>query len=57
MPRTVQAQPLHIKLVKGQRDAYGWEITIYGTNKDAIIQELKKVDKKMKESFLPQEKK
>ncbi len=26
-------------------------------NKDAIIQELKEVDKKVKESFLPQEKK
>ena len=51
MTQIVQAQPYHIKLVKGQRDAYGWEITIYGTDMNTIIEELKGVDEKMKDSF------
>jgi|GEM_PF-3264838 len=47
----IQGQPYHIKLIKGQKDAYGWEITIYGTDMDAIIEELKETHEKMMQTF------
>jgi hypothetical protein len=33
----IQGQPYHIKLIKEQKDAYGWEITVYGTEDDADL--------------------
>jgi hypothetical protein len=47
----IQGQPYHIKLIKGQKDAYGWEITVYGTDTDAIIRKLKETHEKMMEIF------
>jgi len=47
----VQGQPYHIKLIKGQRDVFGWEITVYGTDMDVIIRELKETHEKMTQTF------
>jgi hypothetical protein len=51
----VHSQPYHIKLVKGQRDAYGWEISIHGTDTDIIIQQLKEIDERMRKGFMAEE--
>lgn len=52
----IQGQPYHIKLVKGQKDAYGWEITVYGMDMDTIIRELKETHEKMTQTFRVQTK-
>lgn len=49
--QVIQAQPYHVKLVKGQKDTFGWEITVYGTNMDTIIRELKETHEKMTQTF------
>jgi hypothetical protein len=49
--QVVQAQPYHIKLIKGQRDVFGWEITVYGTDMDTIIRELKETHERMTQTF------
>ena len=41
-----------IKLVKGQRDKYGWEVTIQALTLDSTsIERLVKIDKELKEHF------
>lgn len=51
MTEVVQGQPYRIKLIKGQRDAYGWEITVYGTDMDVIIRKLRETHEKMEAAF------
>lgn len=37
---TRSADPIKVKLIKGQRDAYGWEISIQGNDADKILEEV-----------------
>ena len=47
---TIEIKP-YIKLIKGQRDNYGWEIKMYGDNPEEIVAKIKDTDKRLKEEF------
>lgn len=40
-----------IKLIKGQRGGYGWEIKVYGNDMDAVLAEVDVIDQKMKQKW------
>ena len=33
-----------IKLIKGQKDTYGWEIKVFGQNMGKVVEEVKKIN-------------
>ena len=47
----IQEQTSSIKLIKGQKDTYGWEIKLFGKDTDKVIEQLKKVGNKLKDQF------
>ena len=44
-------EPIKIKLIKGQKDSYGWEISVVGDYSPDMIEELQAVDRKLKELY------
>ena len=40
-----------IKLIKGQKGNYGWEIKIYNNDSDKLISELKKLNSTLLKQF------
>lgn len=40
-----------VKLSKGQRNTYGWEIKVYGEGLTAIIERLKAADTQLRKAF------
>ena len=42
------ATPLKVKLIKGQKDSYGWEISCSGAEFKDIIEQIKEADKLLK---------
>ena len=38
------ADPIKVKLVKGQKDTYGWEISVQGKDRATIIYEVEDID-------------
>jgi len=48
---TIGEQKEKIKLIRGQRGSYGWEITIHIDEDDNSVERLKKLDKTLKETF------
>ena len=47
----IQEQTPSMKLIKGQKDIYGWEIRLFGKDTEKVIEQLKKVDDKLKDQF------
>jgi len=47
----VQEQQNSIKLMKGQKDSYGWEIKVYGRDMDSLVNELEDIDTDLKIKF------
>jgi len=43
----IENQQDKIKLIKGQRGTYGWEISLYDLN----VETIKELDKQMREAF------
>lgn len=41
----------YIKLTRGQRGGYGWDIKVVNDDMNIIIQELKRVDQELIKSF------
>ena len=41
------AQPVKIKIERGQRGGMGWEITVHGDDPDTILQQIKDIEKKL----------
>lgn len=52
---TRSAEPIKVKLIKGQRDTYGWEISVQGDSPDAILAEIRKIDAKLRGDFINKE--
>ena len=46
-----QVQTNSVKLIKGQRDNYGWEVKVSNDDLIKAVAELKQIDKKLKEEF------
>ena len=47
------ADPVKVKLIKGQKDSYGWEISIQGTNNLDIIKSLQEADAELRRKYQP----
>jgi hypothetical protein len=45
--KIVHEQAPSVKLIKGQKDSYGWEIKIYGKNMDAVLKQVNEVNEKL----------
>lgn len=45
------AEPLKIKLVKGQKDSYGWEISCSGASLPEILTQLQAADAALKKQW------
>ena len=51
MEVNIQEQIPSIKLIKGQKDSYGWEIKVFGKDMDKVLEELKQVNDKLVEQY------
>ena len=49
--QVITKQENAIKLTRGQKGSYAWEIKIAGDNEDEILKRIKETDFKMKEDF------
>ena len=47
------ADPIKVKLIKGQKESYGWEISIQGADNLAIMQEVQLLDAKLRKEYAP----
>jgi hypothetical protein len=45
--KIVYEQAPSVKLIKGQKDSYGWEIKVYGKNMDAVLKQVNEVNEKL----------
>jgi hypothetical protein len=46
-----QEQLPSIKLTKGQKDSYGWEVRVFGKDTTLLVQELKNINEMLKREF------
>lgn len=51
MEVNIQEQIPSIKLIKGQKDSYGWEIKVFGKDTNKVLEELKSVNEHLKKDF------
>jgi len=45
------ADPLKVKIIKGQRDTYGWEVSVQGADGGDILAEIRKVDESLRDVY------
>ena len=46
-----QVEPIKIKLVKGQKDSYGWEIGCAGSDMAEILKQIRAADAVLKKEY------
>ena len=51
MEINIQEQVPSIKLIKGQKDSYGWEIKLFGKDTDKVLEQLKQVNDKLLQEY------
>lgn len=51
MEINIQEQVPSIKLIKGQKDNYGWEIKVFGKDTEKVLEELKQVNDKLLQEY------
>jgi len=51
MEVNIQEQIPSVKLIKGQKDSYGWEIKLFGKDTNKVLEELKKVNNNLLEEY------
>ncbi|MBU1209076.1 MAG: hypothetical protein KKH04_19485 [Proteobacteria bacterium] len=51
MEVSINEQTPSIKLVKGQKDAYGWEIKLFGKDIPKVLEELKQVNDRLLQEY------
>lgn len=51
MEVNIQEQIPSIKLIKGQKDSYGWEIKLFGKDMNQVLEELKQVNDKLLQEY------
>jgi hypothetical protein len=47
----VQEQTPSIKLIRGQKNTYGFEIKVYGKDMDKVLEQLKDVNDRLVEEY------
>jgi hypothetical protein len=45
-------EPVKIKIERGQKGGYGWEISVVGDNIDQIIEHIAAADARLRKTFL-----
>ena len=58
MPEVVlhkTADPIKVKLIKGQKDSYGWEISVQGDDPDKVITEVDAIDQRLRRDYIKAE--
>lgn len=51
MEVNIQEQVPSIKLIKGQKDSYGWEIKLFGKDTNKVLEQLKQVNDKLLQQY------
>ena len=51
MEVSINEQTPSIKLVKGQKDSYGWEIKLFGKDTNKVMEQLKQVNDKLLQEY------
>ena len=51
MELNIQEHSPSIKLIKGQKDSYGWEVKVYGRDMDKNLEQLNYVNDRLKEQY------
>lgn len=47
------ADPIKVKLIKGQKESYGWEISVQGIDNLSIMREIQLLDAELREKYQP----
>ena len=47
------ADPIKVKLIKGQKESYGWEISVQGMDNLNIMREIQLLDAELREKYQP----
>ena len=50
------ADPIKVKLIKGQRESYGWEISVQGSERVDLIGEIIHIDQLLRGNYNKEEK-
>jgi len=48
-------EPVHIKLGRGQKGGYGWEIGVRGTDGTWVLQQIEAIDRALRQTYLKPE--
>ena len=51
MEVSINEQTPSIKLIRGQKNSYGFEIKVFGKDMDKVLEELKQVNDKLVEQY------
>ena len=51
MEINIQEQLPSIKLIRGQKNSYGFEIKVFGRDMDKVLEQLKQVNDKLVEQY------
>lgn len=51
MEINIQEQLPSIKLIRGQKNSYGWEIKAYGKDINKVLEQLKQVNDRLVEQY------
>lgn len=43
-----------VKLERGQRGSYGWEIKVLGEDKELVLKQIAEIDKSLRDSYGPE---
>ena len=49
------SSPKKVKLERGQRGGYGWELSIEGSDDDTLLKWLEDMDSELRRTYLPEE--
>lgn len=50
---TKEIEPIKIKLIKGQKDSYGWELSAKGKTTDEALEAIGKLDHRLRQQYCP----
>jgi len=53
--KIVNEQAPSVKLIKGQKGAYGWEVKAFGNNLNDVIEKVKEANGKLQKEFSEKE--
>ena len=51
MEVSINEQTPSIKLIRGQKNSYGWEIKVFGKDIDKVLEQLKQVNEELSAEY------